>query len=169
VADIIVRRVRPDDGPMIRRVRLDALASDPASFGSTYEREAAYADEKWAEWAAGDAAGEDMATLLAVCEEEPVGIVAAYRSDTERDVFVVFSMWVAPGVRGRGIGRRLLREIEAWIASAGGAVVRLSVTDAAAAARQLYETAGYEPDGRAKESRHTKGLIEIGLRKRLSG
>jgi hypothetical protein len=43
------------------------------------------------------------------------------------------------------------------------------VTDAAAAARQLYETAGYEPDGRAEESRHTKGLIEIGLRKRLSG
>ena len=31
----------------------------------------------------------------------------------------------------------------------------------------LYESAGYEPDGRREESGHTPGLVEIGLRKRL--
>jgi ribosomal protein S18 acetylase RimI-like enzyme len=169
VADIVVRRVTPDDGALIRHVRLKALASDPASFGSTYEREAAYANEEWAEWAAGDASGDDMATLLAVSRDEPVGIVAASRDESERNIFNVFSMWVAPERRGEGIGRRLLTEIEAWIVSSGGTAVRLSVTDVAAAARRLYESAGYEVDGRSTESRHTPGLIEIGLRKQLSG
>jgi GNAT superfamily N-acetyltransferase len=169
VADITVRRVRPDDGALIRRVRLNALATDPASFGSTYEREAAHPDENWAEWAVGDATGDDMATLLAICGDEPIGIVAASRDNLDRDIFGVFAMWVAPERRGEGIGRRLLAEIEAWIVWSGGTMVHLSVTDAAAAARHLYESAGYEPDGRSTESRHTPGLIEIGLRKRLSG
>ncbi len=169
MSDIGIRRVRPDDAALIRRVRLKALATDPASFGSTYEREAAYADEEWGEWAREGAAGNDMATLVAVCEDKPVGIVAAHRNDSDPGVFEVFSMWVAPDRRGRGIGRRLLAEIEAWITSAGGNAVGLSVTNAAAAARRLYESAGYEPDGRAAESRHTPGLIEIGFRKQLSG
>lgn len=169
MADIIVRRVRPDDGALIRRVRLNALGTDPASFGSTYEREAAYPDEKWAEWAAGDATGDEMATLLAICDDEPVGIVAASRDNFDREIFGVFAMWVAPERRGEAIGRRLLAGIEGWIVSAGGTTVHLSVTDAAAAARRLYESAGYEPDGRSTESRHTPGLIEIGLRKQLSG
>jgi ribosomal protein S18 acetylase RimI-like enzyme len=168
VAGFIVRRVRREDGALIRHVRLKALASDPASFGSTYEREAAYADETWTEWAVGDASGDDMATLLAVSRDEPIGIVAASRDETERHVFDLFSMWVAPERRGEGIGRRLLAEIEAWIVSSGGTAVRLSVTDVAAAARRLYESAGYELDGRSTESGHTRGLIEIGLRKQLS-
>ena len=168
MAEIVIRRVEAGDGPLVRRVRLRALAADPASFGSTHEREAAYADEQWEEWAAGDAVGDESATLLALGGGEPVGIVAASRDETERHVFGIFAMWVAPELRGEGLGRRLLDEIEAWIVSRGGTVAQLSVTSAATAARRLYERAGYEPDDRAAESRHTPGLIEIGLRRQLS-
>ena len=150
-------------------MRLRALSTDPASFGSTLEREAAYDDEQWEEWAVGDAEGDELATLLALRGGEPVGIVAAYRDDGNPQLFAIFSMWVAPEIRGEGIGRRLLAEIEAWIVAAGGTSAQLSVTDAAGAARRLYESAGYECDGRSAESRHTPGLTEIGLRKRLSG
>jgi GNAT superfamily N-acetyltransferase len=77
-------------------------------------------------------------------------------------------MWVAPEVRRSGVGRRLLQEIEAWIASAGGTMSELMVTTAAAPARRLYESAGYEPDGNERESRHTPRLFEVGYRKRLA-
>ena len=40
----IVSRVEPADGNLIRLVRLRALATDPASFGSTFEHETAYPD-----------------------------------------------------------------------------------------------------------------------------
>jgi ribosomal protein S18 acetylase RimI-like enzyme len=61
-----------------------------------------------------------------------------------------------------------LAEIEKWITSCGGTEVRLSVTNEATAARLLYESAGYVADGRSESSRHTPGLVEFGLRKRLA-
>ena len=94
-------------------------------------------------------------------------MVMAARADDEPDTFDVYAMWVAPDVRGAGLGRRLLDELEAWIHAAGGRVARLSVTDKADAAQGLYRSAGYEPDGRRFDSRHTAGLVEIGLRKGL--
>ena len=167
MGDVVIRRIRPADAPLLRDVRLRALATDPASFASTYEREAAFAPEAWEEWAAGSAAGDDWATLLALRDEEPVGIVTGARDENERSVFHVFSMWVAPEMRREGIGRRLLTDIETWMSSSGGTAVELSVTNQAAAALQLYERAGYAANGQVDESRHTSGLLEIGLRKRL--
>lgn len=169
MTDVGIRRVAAGDWPLLRHLRLRALATDPASFGSTREREAASADDVWQERAAHGAFGDVSSTLLALRGREPVGAVAAHRDETERHVFRVVSMWVAPEVRGQGVGRRLLDEIEDWIGSVGGSVVRLCVTDASTAARRLYETAGYEPDGHSAMSRHTPDLTEIGLRKQLAG
>jgi GNAT superfamily N-acetyltransferase len=148
-------------------LRLRALETDPSSFGSTYAREAAFDDAVWEERVARGAAGDGATTLLAFRADEPVGLVSAFRDEEAPDVFGVVGMWVAPEARGRGIGRLLLEEIEAWIASSGGTEVRLGVTNEAAAARGLYESSGYRLDGREDASPHTPGLIEIGLRKRL--
>jgi ribosomal protein S18 acetylase RimI-like enzyme len=164
---VAVRRIRAEDAALLRDVRLRALATDPASFGSTYEREAAYSDEEWLEWCTGDAAGGEMTTLLAFDGDEPIGLVAGSRDDDDPDVYGVFAMWVDPKARGRGVGRRLLHELEDWIRASGGKVARLSVTNEAAAAQALYESEGYEPDGTSRPSRHTEALVEIGLRKRL--
>jgi GNAT superfamily N-acetyltransferase len=153
---------------VIRDLRLRALRSDPSAFGSTYEKEAAYSEQEWRDWASGDEAGDQDATLIARLAAEPVGMVAAYRDEEDRSLFHVVAMWVAPEARGAGIGRLLLREIEAWIRSCGGTTVQLSVTSVAVAARQLYASAGYEPDGVEFESRHTPGLIEVSLTRSLS-
>ena len=152
---------------MIRALRLRALRSDPSSFGSTYEREAAFSEQKWRDWASGDAAGDEYATFIARQGQEPVGMVAAYRDEEDRSLFHVVAMWVAPEVRRAGTGRLLLREIEAWIRACGGTSVQLFVTKAASAAHQLYASAGYEPDGVEVESRHTPGLVEVSLTKSL--
>jgi ribosomal protein S18 acetylase RimI-like enzyme len=167
VTETTVRRVEPRDGQLLRAVRLRALQTDPASFGSTYEREAAVEQADWDEWADEHAAGESGATLLAVRGREPVGMVTGRRDDDEAELFHVYAMWVAPEARGHGVGRRLLTEIEAWMTSCGGVISQLSVTNEAAAARSLYESAGYTPDGEVEESTHTPGLVHNSLRKRL--
>ncbi|MFN2472190.1 MAG: N-acetyltransferase family protein [Gaiellaceae bacterium] len=168
MTEVVVRRSRPEDAELFRRIRLAALATDPASFGSTYEREAAYDDDVWAERAAQGATGNDSATLLALRGDEPIGVVGSMRDETEPEVFLVYAMWVDPQARREGIGQRLLAEIEDWISTSGGTVVSLSVTNEAQAARRFYEKSGYRPDGSSTESRHTDGLVEIGLRKLLS-
>ncbi|MEX2245834.1 MAG: GNAT family N-acetyltransferase [Dehalococcoidia bacterium] len=167
VSEVVIRRVEPSDSATLRRVRLRALATDAASFGSTYEREAAFPDQTWTDRAARSSAGDEAATLLAISRDEPKGIVTAICDGAQRQLFHVFEMWVAPEARREGIGRRLLNGIEAWIASCGGTSAHLSVTDAATAAMGLYESAGYKPDGNSAESGHTPGLTEISLLKQL--
>jgi DNA-binding MarR family transcriptional regulator len=52
-------------------------------------------------------------------------------------------MWVAPAVRGLGLGRRLLAELEARAAAHGVRVLRLETNQALAEAISLYRSAGY--------------------------
>ena len=165
----VIRRVAVAEGPVVKEVRLRSLATDPSSFASTYAREAAFAEDEWSDWAAGDASGDEKTTLLAMRGRDPVGLVAAYRDERERNTFHVVAMWVAPEARGGGIGRRLLGEIEAWVSSSGGTCVQLRVADGALAARRLYEAAGYRPDGECSESPHTPEISLVSLRKQLSG
>lgn len=157
------------DGPLIKAVRLRALEVDPLSFGSTLAHEAAFSDSDWADWAVGDASGEDTATLLAMNDGEPVGMVATYRDEKRRSLFHIVAIWVAPEARRAGIGQRLLHGIEEWIASNGGTCIQLSVADAAPAAAHLYKRAGYEPDGDCTPSPHNPGVMHVSVRKRLTG
>ena len=81
VSEIVIRRVSPSDPALLRRVRLRALLTDPASFGSTYQREAAFPDQTWTERATRGSVGDDASTLLALRDEEPVGLVTAVRDE----------------------------------------------------------------------------------------
>jgi GNAT superfamily N-acetyltransferase len=167
VTGVAIRRVEESDTALLKRVRLRSLETDPSSFGSTYEREVAFPEEVWEGRVARNAAGENAITLLAMHGDEPIGLFTAIRDESQEELFHGVEMWVAPEARRRGIGRRLLSDVEAWIATCGGTSLRLSVTSAAKAAKQLYDSAGYSPDGTSAESRHTSGLIETSLRKEL--
>jgi len=52
-------------------------------------------------------------------------------------------MWVAPAARGLGLGRRLLRELEAAARQAGATVAHLETNRALTEAIALYRSAGY--------------------------
>ena len=61
------------------------------------------------------------------------------------DVAEIKRMYVAPRARGRGLGRRLLRELERGAAGLGCRTVRLDTMAVMAEAGALYHSAGYEP------------------------
>ena len=52
-------------------------------------------------------------------------------------------MWVAPGVRGLGLGRRLLRELESYAHASGARSVRLETNRSLTEAIALYRSSGY--------------------------
>jgi GNAT superfamily N-acetyltransferase len=54
-------------------------------------------------------------------------------------------MWVAPQWRGRGVGRRMLAELESHGRLLGHHTVRLDTNSALTQAINMYETAGYRP------------------------
>jgi len=79
--------------------------------------------------------------LLATLHAQPVGCgVLKFRSDAPTHIK---RMWVAPEVRGLGLGRRLLAELEAQAAAHGVRMLRLETNRALSEAIRLYRSAGY--------------------------
>jgi DNA-binding MarR family transcriptional regulator len=80
--------------------------------------------------------------LVARYREQPVGCGALRELD--RPAVHLKRMWVDRSVRGLGVGRRLLRELEAHAAAAGARSVRLETNRSLHEAIALYRSAGYE-------------------------
>ena len=79
--------------------------------------------------------------LLATLHSEPVGCgVVKFHHDAPAHIK---RMWVASEVRGLGLGRRLLAELEAQAAAHGVRTVQLETHRALSEAISLYRTAGY--------------------------
>jgi DNA-binding MarR family transcriptional regulator len=79
--------------------------------------------------------------LVATLHGEPVGCGALkFHPGAPAEIK---RMWVAPSVRGLGLGRRLLAELEARAAAHGVRVLRLETNRALAEAVSLYRSAGY--------------------------
>ena len=79
--------------------------------------------------------------LVATLRREPVGCGALKFHDGEPAELK--RMWVAGSVRGLGIGRRLLGELERRAAAGGARVVRLETNNALTEAIELYRSSGY--------------------------
>jgi ribosomal protein S18 acetylase RimI-like enzyme len=137
-----VWRLGGDDWRAWRAMRLAALASDPAAFGSTL-----------AEWTgAGDSEERWRHRLetvrfnaLVLVEGEPVGMVGALEADGEVELV---SLWVAPAFRGRGVGDTAVLAV---LDFAAGRPVLLSVRTGNAAALALYRRHGFLDAGPSPE------------------
>jgi ribosomal protein S18 acetylase RimI-like enzyme len=79
--------------------------------------------------------------LVATLEANPIGCGALKFHDNEPAD--IKRMWVAESARGRGIGRRLLSELEDHAAKHGARAVRLETNKTLAEAISLYRSAGY--------------------------
>jgi DNA-binding MarR family transcriptional regulator/GNAT superfamily N-acetyltransferase len=79
--------------------------------------------------------------LVASLHGEPVGCGALiFYPDA---VGLVKRMWVAPSVRGLGLGRRLLQELEHRARTEGVRLMRLETRDELSEAIRMYQTSGY--------------------------
>ena len=83
--------------------------------------------------------------LVATLHGEPIGCGALkFHGDAPAEIK---RMWVAPAVRGLGLGRRLLTELEAHAAAHGARALRLETNRALAEAIGLYRASGYREVG----------------------
>ena len=80
--------------------------------------------------------------LMATLHDEPVGCGALKLHGGEPAELK--RMWVSPDVRGLGVGRRLLAELEREAVAHGAPAVRLETNRALTEAIALYRAAGYQ-------------------------
>lgn len=143
-----LRRAVIGDEPILRALRLQALAEAPEAFGSTYERELARTTLDWQRWMA------PGVTFILSAPGGAGGLVAGQHDAADPAVVHLMALWVHPELRGSGAADELVAAVLAWARVEGASTVRLEVMQANGRARRLYERAGFRVTGRAPERDH---------------
>jgi GNAT superfamily N-acetyltransferase len=197
---LTIRRIRGDEGPLLRTLRLRSLAEAPEAFGQTLEEAIGRPDDEWAAQARQAAEGDRRAWFIAelpldrsdgrgsvelggeapggrvgarspldpdVGDRTPVGLVLGRRRPP--DTALVFSMWVDPRVRRRGIGALLIDAIDDWAERWGAASTLLWVFAANEPAIRFYQRIGFEVETTGPEADAGVPYGAFAMRRRRSG
>jgi GNAT superfamily N-acetyltransferase len=136
----VIVRLAEDAWPVLRAVRLAALADAPASFGATLAGEQAHAEQHWRDTI------RTGALFVALADGSPVGMVGGF--PRLRDgACGLGAMWVTPALRGRGVADRLVAAVLAWARAGHNRRVDLWAPADNPRARRFYQRQGFEPTG----------------------
>ena len=161
-----IRPVRAQEWEAFRDLRLRALVDAPDAFRTTHDQAALRSDEEWVAITRSTAEHADMVSWIAIANDAHVG-QAFSRIEEDEAALGIFGMWVAPEVRGTGVGKGLLEAAESWGRQRGCTTAVLSVTEGNAAAESLYRAAGYRPTGGSEPLRDGSPLKCAELAKEL--
>ena len=139
-----IQRMGPGDAARVRAVRLRALRDAPDAYWTTADEEAQTTLDEWRD----RLTRPDRATFVATLNGTDVGLVVGEPHYEDVADAGLYSMWVAPEVRGQGVGERLIHAVIGWARSEGYRCLRLEVADANPPAVALYERMGFTPTGR---------------------
>ncbi len=145
---ITYRTPKFDEWEKLRALRLRSVKEHPVAFGKSFEEEESVSETKWR---------ERMVTrqyIVAEKDGEFVGMLAVAQGDGPKSVHTthVYSVYVAPAVRGSGVGRGLMERAIADARAREGVIkIGLNVAASQEAARALYEKMGFEVVGTLKK------------------
>lgn len=146
------------DWGIYKELRLLALNDSPNSFGSTFERECGYTDQEWMSRL--DLTRTKLALpLIAEMNSMAVGLAWGVVHNPNHEVAHLYQMWVSPKVRGLGVGRLLLSQIIDWAKQLHLKAILLSVTTTNVAAIKLYQSVGFQNDGKLELLREAESLM----------
>lgn len=142
-----VRQLTPDDVPVLREIRLRALADTPENFGSLVAVERAKPDDDWRAWLRDRAWFAAFSDDSGDSDDTAVALVCGWPAEPE---WLVYSMWVAPQARGRGVAADLIGAVREAAEEAGAEAIGLHVFAGNDRARRVYERLGFVLTGESE-------------------
>lgn len=131
-----VTRLAESDWRVFAALRLRALDDTLGTRDQQYRQEVAFTAAQWRRRLRAHA---QFAVLV---DDHLVGLIGAQRQSTES--VYLYSLWLEPGMRGRGLGHQLVSAAVDWARSQRARFVTLRVDAANAAARGVYEELGFD-------------------------
>lgn len=136
-----VTRLAESDWRVFAVLRLRALTDTVGTGDLQYREETAFTASQWRRRL------RAHAQFAALVDDHPVGLIGAQRATAES--VYLYSLWLEPDARGRGLGRALVAAAVDWARSEKARVVTLRVDATNSAARGVYERLGFDVVGPA--------------------
>jgi ribosomal protein S18 acetylase RimI-like enzyme len=130
-----ITRLTESDWEQFAELRLRALGETFGTADQQYLVEARFTPADWRRRV------RDHAQFVVVLAGQPVGMIAAYQESAE--TAYVYSLWLDPAARGRGLGRRLVAAALDWARRRGVRTATLRMASDNTAARAVYEGLGF--------------------------
>jgi ribosomal protein S18 acetylase RimI-like enzyme len=143
VGDVLVRRLRSEDGDLLREVRLAALEDSPDAFGETLDGARA---SNWRARATDGADRLDRAVFVAIAGARPIGMIFV-KCTSPPDPAFLGGMWVHPSYRRRGVGQSLVEEGLNFLRLAHQTELSLWVTRGHDGVSAFYRALGFRNTG----------------------
>lgn len=147
---MLIRLLNPNDAPLFRSLRLQALAEAPTSFASSYEDEVGRSIDVIQKQLM---TRDDRGVFAALDGMRLVGIAGLGRENHRKLSHKAFlwGVYVAPDMRGSGISRRLIAGALDFARSVPG-ITQVNLTAHATSTAAIRHTAHKAPDGRSRHS-----------------
>ncbi|MGO4568710.1 N-acetyltransferase family protein [Rhizobium sp. 2YAF20] len=158
---ILIRRISPDEIDVFRRIRLEALRCEPASFASRFEDWAVLPDEEWRQRL-------NDPVFIAFSKSEPIGIMGFVRFRPPKMIHraTIVSVYVRESERGTGVAADLMRAIVEFSRGEGVLQLELAVSAENSAALRFYQRnefieVGRIPGGLVDDNREIDDVIMV--------
>jgi len=153
---MIIRRVKEEDGGLLRDLAIRMYSDSPDAFSETLAKAKQRTAEEWDSRAKWLADLPDVVGLIAYDDDRPCGFVMGLvgsfingSMDWEcRDSVTIARTWVDPKVRRKSIGKALTDTVKDWAYEKGVERLELQVTENNEAAKSFYRHLGFTDTGR---------------------
>jgi ribosomal protein S18 acetylase RimI-like enzyme len=140
-----IRLLTTGDASEYWRLRLEALEGDPEAFSTSAEEHHALTLDEVRKRIGAE--GGDKFIVGAIENNQLAGTAGFYRETglKARHKGHIWGVYVTPGLRGRGVGKKMMQEVLERAAAINGVEqVLLAVTTTQTAASRLYRSLGFE-------------------------
>ncbi|RFB91436.1 GNAT family N-acetyltransferase [Rhizobium leguminosarum bv. trifolii] len=140
---VTIRHIQAGEVEAFRRIRLEALRTEPSSFASRYEDWAALSLEEWR-------SRLSEPVFIAFQDNEPVGIMGLLRQRSSKMAHraTIIMVYIGRSLRGTGLAGRLLNVVSDHARHIGIRQLELFVSAENPAAIRFYQRQGFSEVGR---------------------
>ena len=154
--NMIIRRVKREDGALLRELTIRMCTDSPDAFSETLEKAEQRIAEDWTSKAKLLADSTDVIGLIAYDNNRPcgfvMGLVGSFLNSSMdwqcRGSVTITRNWVDPEARRKGIATKLTNTIKEWAYEKGAEQLELQVTEHNEAAKGFDRKLGYKDTGR---------------------
>lgn len=149
-----VTRLVESDWRVFADLRLRALTDNVGTGDPQYLQEVDFTSVQWRRRL------RAHAQFAALVDDRPAGLIGAQRATV--DSVYLYSLWLEPVARGRGLGCALVSAAVDWARGEGVRIVTLRVEVANEAARGVYERLGFGVADTVSRAGELTMLLDVG-------